>query len=123
MDGGHNPDKIGSVCDAIDLFYSDKKIVSIFGMQRKKDYMSCIPKVAKRSSIFVATEPRDVKDALTAEEIAEIASQYCDNVMACKDPVDASRLAFGLAGKDDVVIACGSLYLVADAEKGINNRR
>ena len=120
VDGGHNPDKIGSVCDAIDRFYSDRKIISVFGMQRKKDFMSCIPNVAKRSDVFVATEPRDVKDALTAEEIAEIASQYCDNVVACKNPVDAGALAFGMADKNDVVISCGSLYLVADVEKGIN---
>ena len=122
VDGAHNPDKIGSVCDAIDKFYSDKRIVMVFGMQRKKDFMSSIPKVAKRSSVLISTEPRDVKDALKAEEIADIASQYCDNVIACKDPVDAGRLALGLAGADDVVISCGSLYLVADVEKGINNR-
>ena len=123
VDGGHNPDKIGSVCDAIDRFYSDKKVIMVFGMQRKKDFMSCIPKLAKRSSVFIATEPRDVKEALTAEEIAEIASQYCDTVVACKDPVDAGALALGMAGKKDVVISCGSLYLVADVEKGINKHR
>ena len=119
LDGAHNPDKVASVCDAIDRFYADKKIISIFGMQCKKDFMKSIPEIAKRSNIFIATEPNEVKDALLAEEVGNIAVEYCKNVICCKNPFLAGRLALGLACQDDAIITCGSLYLIADVEKGI----
>jgi len=119
LDGAHNPDKIASVCDAIDNFYSEKNTISVFGMQRKKDYMRCIPEIAKRSTVFIATEPNEVKDALTAEEIGDIASSFCSNVLCCKNPVLAGKLALGISEEDDLILACGSLYLISDVRKGV----
>ena len=119
LDGAHNPDKVLSVCNSLDAFYSGKRIISIFGMQRKKDYNSSIPEVAKRSHIFIATEPNEVMDALTCEEISDIAAKYCDNVLCCKDPEMAGKLALGISNKEDVIISCGSLYLISDVKNGL----
>ena len=119
LDGAHNPDKIMSVCDALDRFYSDKRVISVFGMQRKKDYLSCIPEIAKRSDVFISTEPKEVLDALRCEEIYDIAAQYCDKVLCCKEPEMAGRLAVALSGADDLIVSCGSLYLISDVKKGV----
>lgn len=119
LDGAHNPDKILSVCNSLDAFYSNKRIISIFGMQRKKDYNASIPEIAKRSNIFIATEPNEVMDALSCEEIANIAEKYCKNVICCKNPEFAGKLALGMSKKDGVIVSCGSLYLISDVRNGL----
>ena len=81
--------------------------------------MRCIPEIAKRSTVFIATEPNEVKDALTAEEIGDIASSFCSNVLCCKNPVLAGKLALGISEEDDLILACGSLYLISDVRKGV----
>lgn len=119
VDGAHNPDKIAGVCETIDTIYKDKRIITVFGMQKKKDYKKAIPEIAKRSSVFIATHPHDVPDPVSAEDAAKIASEYCEKTMICEDPEEAGCLALHTAGADDVVIVCGSIYLISDAAKGI----
>ncbi len=119
IDGAHNPDKVASVCETIDALYKDKRIISVFGMQKKKDYRTSIPQIAKRSDVFIATLPHEVAEPVPAEESSKIAENYCPNVIVCEDPEEAGRLARSMAGEDDMVVACGSIYLAADAKRGI----
>ncbi|MBQ7623672.1 MAG: hypothetical protein IJS65_00165, partial [Clostridia bacterium] len=119
LDGAHNPDKIAGVCEVLDDLYKDKKIITVFGMQKKKDYKKAIPEIAKRSDVFIATVPNGVHEALSAEEAASVAGDYCGKVLICEDPVEAGALACSTASPQDLVLATGSIYLLADALSGI----
>lgn len=117
LDGAHNPAKIASLCAAIDRFYSDKRLICVMGMLKKKDHAVSIPELAKRSAVFFACQSPAVL-ALTGEETAAEARPYCADVRVIDSPEAAARAALREAKGDDVIVATGSLYLLGDAKKG-----
>lgn len=115
LDAAHNPDSVQSLTKAIDTLFKDRKIVAVMGMLADKDYAVCIPEIAKRADAFVAVRP-DSPRALGEEETARIAAEYCFDVSVQHSIIDAVDKAFELAGKDRMVLICGSLYLIGEAK-------
>ncbi len=64
-------------------------------------------------STLVATESSNGR-ALSAAELAALASANFERVEAVPDPVSARARALELAGADGAVLVTGSLYLLAD---------
>lgn len=121
VDGAHNPAKIGSLCAAIDQFYSERRLICIMGMLKKKDHAVSIPELARRSTVFFAVRSPAVL-ALSAEEVAEEARPYCADVRVIESPEEAARMALQEAGEGDLLLATGSLYLLNDAKKGFTEQ-
>ncbi|NLM62458.1 MAG: bifunctional folylpolyglutamate synthase/dihydrofolate synthase [Clostridiales bacterium] len=115
IDAAHNPDSVNSLAKAIDTLFKDRKIVAVMGMLADKDYDVCIPEIASRAEAFVAARP-DSPRALDAEETAIIAAKHCSNVFVRSSIREAVDKAFELAGKDCMVLICGSLYLIGEAK-------
>jgi len=120
IDGAHNIDGIETLCRALDDLCSGKRIVTVMGMMRDKDYERCIEKVAKKSGVLIATMP-DSPRALPAEEMKKIAERYCKDVRKDDDPKSAAALAASLARRGDVIVACGSLYMIGDAKRAFKS--
>ena len=118
VDGAHNPDGVDSLCRTIDRFFAGKQITVVMGMLEDKDYAYGLSQLAQRASRFIAATPQDTPRALPAEKAAEIARKYCEKVEAVDDPAQAAFLAKSQAGAEDVVIACGSLYMIGYAKQG-----
>lgn len=121
IDGAHNPDAVQQLCRAMDEFFAGRKIVTVMGMLRDKDFASCIGRVAARSSVFIAARP-DSPRALSAEETAAEARRHCACVMVQEDPFAAAQQAVQEAGSGGVVIACGSLYMIGDCKRAFEKR-
>ena len=119
LDGAHNPGKIGALCAALDALYPGKKIVSVLGMMRRKDYHAAIPLIASRSKTVIAVPAAESSElSVPPEETAELAKACCSDVRICRNAAEGARLALSLAGKEDVAVACGSMYLLSDAKAG-----
>lgn len=118
VDGAHNPDGVDSLCRTIDCFFAGKQVTVVMGMLEDKDYAYGLSQLAQRASRFIAATPQDTPRALPAEKAAEIARKYCEKVEAVDDPAQAAFLAKSQAGAEDVVIACGSLYMIGYAKQG-----
>jgi len=118
IDGAHNPEKIDSLCRALDRLYPGRRLIAVMGMKADKDYLYCIPEIARRSAVFIAATPRQMPRALPASETARIASAHCAEVYIRDSAREAGALAIQLAGPDDLVLACGSLYIIGEAREG-----
>lgn len=118
VDGAHNPDGVDSLCRTIDRFFAGKQVTVVMGMLEDKDYAYSLSQLAQRASRFIAATPQDTPRALPAGKAAEIAKSYCQRVEAVDDPAQAAFLAKSQAGAEDVVIACGSLYMIGYAKQG-----
>ena len=118
VDGAHNPDGVDSLCRTIDRFFAGKQVTVVMGMLEDKDYAYGLSQLAQRASRFIAATPQDTPRALPAGKAAEIAKSYCQRVEAVDDPAQAAFLAKSQAGAEDVVIACGSLYMIGYAKQG-----
>ena len=118
IDGAHNPDGIDSLCHALDTIYSGRSLTVVMGMLEDKDYLYGLTQVACRARQFIAVTPAGTPRALPAEKAAQLARQHCAQVEVMEDPVQAAALARRQAGPDDLVLACGSLYMIGDAKRG-----
>ena len=119
LDGGHNAEGIDALCNSLEKFCSDKKIIAIFGMMKDKDYGYVVSKLAPLCDRIYTTEASNPR-TLDAKSLAKEAKKYCKKVKAESSPEKAYRKALKKANPEDVVLICGSLYLASDVKKFIN---
>ena len=115
IDGGHNPDAGRALAAAIDTLLPKKRIAIVCAMMKDKDIDGFLSSVASRASVAFATS-LPLERAAKAGDLAAIAGKYCKNVAIIEESKTAfeSALAAAKSGKVDVVLVCGSLYLVGD---------
>ncbi len=123
LDGAHNAEGAEALCRFIDTQFKMRRVHIVMGMMRDKAYEQCIRDVASRADVFCACSPEHNERALPAQTIAAIAERHCKEVYDCGDAEKALRLAIENAGPEDVVIVCGSLYLVGEAQKLLGARQ
>jgi len=115
IDGAHNRDGIAVLASEIDRFLKNRRLITVMGMLRDKEYTYCIPQIASRSDLFIAVTP-DNPRALDASEAALCAGEVCKKVLAVPDVGEAVSIALKEATGDDVVLVCGSLYILGHAK-------
>ncbi|MCX7615736.1 MAG: hypothetical protein N2Z65_08285, partial [Clostridiales bacterium] len=117
VDGAHNRDGVTVLAREIDRLLKNKRLITVMGMLRDKDYTFCIPQIASRSAVFIAVSPNNPR-ALDAEVAAEHANKVCKKVIAMESIEKAVETAISLSkNNDDVILVCGSLYMLGSAKK------
>ncbi|MDF2891723.1 MAG: FolC bifunctional protein [Clostridia bacterium] len=114
IDGAHNEDGVNSLKEAFKKYLSDKNIILVIGMLGDKNYSYALQELAPLVKHLVATEPISPR-ALKAEQMAEMAKKYNDNVEAETDIIKAIEKAKKLADENSVIVVGGSLYLAGSA--------
>lgn len=113
LDGGHNFDGVANLCKSIRELWAGKKIGIVYAAMRDKDYSGCLELMSKelKPKLYVTTVP-DMTRASKPEELLESARKFSwkNEPEGFLLPEDAVKKACG--DDNDVVIVCGSLYLV-----------
>ena len=112
IDGAHNLQGIEQLVEAVKLFPYKKLIVGI-GILKDKDFTHMIEKISLLASEVVVTEvnmPRKLDASILAFEI----SKYNKNVYIEKDIKRAILKCLDLAKSEDMIVFCGSLYLIGE---------
>ncbi len=119
-DGAHNYSGVLALKNALQTYFSNKKIIVVMAMLKDKEYEKCIEAISAVADIFIATEADNPRKA-TAEKIADIANKFIKNVYTQPDVNKAVELAISLSDKESIICVCGSLYLLGDVQiqKGI----
>lgn len=119
LDGAHNPGKIEALCQALDSLYPGKQPIAVMGIMERKDYHTSVPMLARRCKAFVAVDAEPGSGlGLPPEQLAREAEPFCQKVLVQPDGEAGAKAALALAGPEDVLIACGSVYLLESAKKG-----
>jgi len=118
IDGAHNIDGAQALCRVLDEVMAGKKITLVMGMLEDKDYVESITMLAGRASRFIAVTP-DSYRSLAAEKTAEIAGKVCADVTVIGKPAEGALYALQTAEKDEVIIACGSLYMIGEVKEAL----
>lgn len=118
IDGAHNPGAAEALCRNIDALLPGKRLAVVMGMFADKDCAGCIPAIAAKSSVFIATAPPSER-ALPASAAAELAGGAPELLCICPNPTKAVRTAmeFALGGRADAVICCGSFSFLGDIKR------
>ncbi len=119
IDGGHNPQCLEALVRAFNDYLPGKKITFLNGCMADKDFGEMFADLAPFAAEFITVTPINPR-ALKAEELREHLLRYNLPVTACATVGDGVRIAIKHAGKDGVVCACGSLYMIGDIIAELN---
>jgi len=114
LDGGHNIQGINALVDSMKHYFNNKKTLIITGMLRDKDYENMLEKLFEISSDFVTVTPNSPR-ALSEEELKNIIIAKGKRAEAKKNIADAVNLAIERSREFDVILFCGSLYMIGEA--------
>lgn len=123
VDGAHNQDAAERLAESIENYLPDRRLICIMGVLADKDYDAVIRKTAKYASEIITVMTPDNPRALPAEELAEAVRRYNPHVQAEKSLAGAVERAYELAGKEDVILAFGSLSWMGKIVEYVRKRR
>jgi dihydrofolate synthase / folylpolyglutamate synthase len=122
LDGGHNIQGVKALVKAAKKYFSGKKIKIVCGMLRDKEYDEMLEELFTLSEDFITVAP-DNPRALTAEELSTIIKSKGRNAIASSSIGNAVTLGFENVLDNEVLIFCGSLYMIGAARTIILNRK
>ena len=121
LDGGHNPQCMDALWEAVNSYLAGKELTVITGVLADKDYAAMYDRTARLASRFYTLTP-DSPRALDGAELARLLARYGKPAVPCGSPEEALRLALEHTPKDGTVLAYGSLYLASELREAYLNR-
>lgn len=111
LDGAHNVEGITSLKEALKKYFKYKNLILIMGILADKQVKEMCSIIMPMADSIVATTP-DSNRALSADKLGKIAKSYCSDVCVCPAIEDAYKCGMDKAHRDDLVLFCGSLYMI-----------
>ncbi|MET3616876.1 dihydrofolate synthase/folylpolyglutamate synthase [Peptoniphilus olsenii] len=116
IDGSHNEASINMLVKNINKFSYDKLILG-FSVLKDKNHDKILSKVEKLANTIVLTEI-DNERYTPLKDLKEEFEQITDKeIYAIKDRKKAVEKTIELAAANDLILWCGSLYLIKDIRK------
>lgn len=118
VDGSHNLDSIEGIEKSVKKFTYNKLILG-FSLLKDKDHKHILEKIERLADKIVLTEidsDRFTDIDLLEKEFKKISNK---EIFAIKDRKEAVEKTLELAGEGDMILWCGSLYLIKDIRKMI----
>ncbi|MDP1607901.1 MAG: Mur ligase family protein [Chlamydiales bacterium] len=111
LDVAHNPDAIAKLITAAHLHFPNKKLHFMAGFSADKDVASCLQQLSQAGTVTCVggAHPR----LLSAEQLVNLANQLSLSV--------SSMPRIKVSSVNDVLIICGSFYLMAEARQSIRD--
>lgn len=117
VDGAHNPQGVAALCHAVRHYLPGKRIVCLVGVLADKDWQSMMEMLKEVAVDFVVVQP-DSPRALSDVALAGYLSDR-DHWVAVADTIatGAAGAEFRAKFMHGAVVACGSLYMMAEVRK------
>lgn len=117
IDGAHNEDAANQLRKALLQYFAGRDMIYIMGVLADKDYRSILALTAPLAKLIFTITPANSR-ALASEQLAAEARKYTDKtVIDAGTAAKAVRLAYEQAGKEDVIVAFGSLSFLGEITK------
>lgn len=113
LDGGHNPECAAALENVLVRFAGDKNITVLIGMMADKDTKDYLAAILPHCKTAVFTKPSNPR-AEDENELLREGECFCRDVVSVKDPKDAYKKAGSLVKNGDMLLVCGSFYLLSD---------
>lgn len=113
LDGAHNEDGARNLAHSLERYLKGKKMIGIAGILADKEYEKIMAQIGPKLKYMLVITP-DNPRALPAEQLKEIAENYCNEVEVCKTVEQAMRKVENEERVFDAVVIFGSLYFQKD---------
>ncbi|MCH5343738.1 MAG: bifunctional folylpolyglutamate synthase/dihydrofolate synthase [Acetatifactor sp.] len=109
VDGAHNEDAAQKLARAIEFYFTNRRIIYIMGILKDKDHERIIDLTHGYADQIITVTPPDNPRAMHAYELAREIAEVHPEVTAVDSLEEAVEMSLLLAGKEDVILAFGSL--------------
>ncbi|NLJ66155.1 MAG: bifunctional folylpolyglutamate synthase/dihydrofolate synthase [Clostridiales bacterium] len=120
IDGAHNAAGADALAHTINTYFAHDDLTLILGVLEDKEVDAIINRLCPLAHTIITTRP-DSPRAMDPAELSEKVLVYNDNVTVEPDIFKAVHKGIDIAGKQGVILICGSLYLVGAARKYIKS--
>jgi dihydrofolate synthase/folylpolyglutamate synthase len=110
IDGAHNPSGMAAMVAAARELIGGRRCVAVFAAMRNKDVESMAAGLRELTRDVVVTAPA-VERATPPADLSRLFDPPAESVTDVKTALDRARRR---AGRDGVVVVCGSLYLAGE---------
>ena len=112
LDAAHNLDGVKALKNEIKKLHY-KKLILLTGIMKDKDYASMLVEISPITDRIIMTKP----DTSRAAEPSELAKYAGGKAEIVENVGEAFEKAKTLAGRDDLLLVTGSIYLLGDVMK------
>jgi len=112
LDCAHNPDGVEKMAQFVNSL--NRNVTIVFGVMKNKNYEEMIRLLPSHKTIIL-TKPKIDRSADPNE-----LKKFCSNSIVVEDVAEAYERAKKMAGKDGLVLVCGSCYLAGELLARIN---
>jgi len=116
VDGAHNAAGAAALRQAFLNDFPHRRLILVFGVLGDKDYRTMARRLFSLADRVILTHPQSER-ALPPDSLRPLAEKFNKAIEVINNPGDALRRALSLAGKNDLVCAAGSLYLVGEIKR------
>ena len=116
IDGSHNLDSIERIEESVKKF-KYKKLILGFSLLKDKDHYHILKKIENIADKIVLTEIDSDRHTDLKELEAEFRKFSKKEIYPIKNREEAVEKTLSLAGEGDMILWCGSLYLIKDIRK------
>ncbi|HJB28634.1 MAG TPA: bifunctional folylpolyglutamate synthase/dihydrofolate synthase [Candidatus Blautia faecavium] len=117
VDGAHNPGAAEMLAESVRRYFNGKKIFYIIGMFKDKDYNKVLEITCPYAQKIWTIQTPDNPRALPAGKLARAAARFHPCVEEAGSMEEAVKKAFHTAGKEDVILAFGSLSFLGELSR------
>ena len=120
IDGAHNFDGIKSLKNSVETYFDYKNIILVLGILGDKEVEKMVENISSIAKTVIITEPHNDR-AKNIDEMGEYLEALNKTYEKILDYNKAYKRALDLADEDDLILVCGSLYMIGDMRKVIRN--
>ncbi|MEK6972615.1 MAG: folylpolyglutamate synthase/dihydrofolate synthase family protein [archaeon] len=126
FDNAHNPEAIKNLADTIKQLFGNKKIILVFGVSSDKEYQKMLKEIlqipkkvyitqAKYRGLDMKILGKEIKKILGKNKIKKTGKKDGIGLILERNVKLAVKRAQKEAEKDDIVLVCGSCFVVGEA--------
>lgn len=111
LDGAHNLDGIEILKRNINKYFKFSNLYLIIGILKDKEVEKMVKVITPIAKKVYTLTPNSIR-AEKAENLKEMVRRYNDNVEAFEDYNEAIKEVLSKASEKDLILICGSLYMI-----------
>lgn len=114
-DGAHNPDGARKLAAFLEKHFTNKRIIYIMGVLKDKEYEAMLQYLMPIAEFVYVFQPNNER-GLSGEQLWKAVQKYHVPAEICENVNEAVKKALSKSGKEDVLVACGSLSFMEEME-------
>ncbi|GAA0181876.1 folylpolyglutamate synthase/dihydrofolate synthase family protein [Clostridium sediminicola] len=118
IDGAHNKDGIKMLLESIEEYFDYNKLNLILGILADKEIEEMVELIANKAQKIICVTPNNDRAEL-AKNLEKMVYKFNTNCCSEDNYLKAYEKAIKNCNEDDLLLVCGSLYMVGDMRKYI----